>query len=366
MADIERLALDLEAFGHFAGLLVFAIQGRGEAALDGFERDAAFGALGTGQRRHDGAEVELQRIGEERIGAAGLAEQALRLRIGLDQREAAGFAAGNLEVVHRLVVDGEEAAGGAVLGRHVGDRGAVGERHVVEAGAEEFDELVDDALLAQHLRDGQHDVGRGDAFLRLARQLEADHLGNQHRLRLAEHGGFRLDAADAPAEHGQTIDHRRVAVGADDRVGIGEGLGADLVGPDRLGEIFEIDLMADAGAGRHDAEVREGALAPLQEVVALAVALVFEVDVLLQDAAVPNSSTMTEWSMTRSTGTSGLILRGSPPSKRHAVAHGGEIDDGGHAREILHQHACRPEADLGLWICPWCRARRPSPRCRPS
>ena len=38
--------------------------------------------------------------------------------------------------------------------------------------------------------------------------------------------------------------------------------------------------MADAGAGRHDAEVVERALAPLQEVVALAVALVFELDVL--------------------------------------------------------------------------------------
>ena len=34
----------------------------------------------------------------------------------------------------------------------------------VEAGAVEFDELADDALLAQHLRDGEHEVGRGDAF----------------------------------------------------------------------------------------------------------------------------------------------------------------------------------------------------------
>ncbi len=38
---------------------------------------------------------------------------------------------------------------------------------IVEAGAEEFDELADHALLAQHLGDGEHQVGRGDAFLEL-------------------------------------------------------------------------------------------------------------------------------------------------------------------------------------------------------
>ncbi len=41
-------------------------------------------------------------------------------------------------------------------------------RQVVEAGAEELDELADHAALAQHLRDGEHEVGGGDAFLQLA------------------------------------------------------------------------------------------------------------------------------------------------------------------------------------------------------
>ena len=72
----------------------------------------------------------------------------------------------------RLVVDREEAAGGAVFGRHVADRGAVGERHVGEARAEELDELADHALLAQHLGDGEHEVGRGDAFLSLPVSLK--------------------------------------------------------------------------------------------------------------------------------------------------------------------------------------------------
>ena len=59
--------------------------------------------------------------------------------------------------------------------------------------------------------------------LSLPVELEADHLGDQHRDRLAEHRRLGLDAADAPAEHGEAVDHRRVAVGADERVGIGDG-----------------------------------------------------------------------------------------------------------------------------------------------
>ena len=38
-----------------------------------------------------------------------------------------------------------------------------------QARAEELDELADDAVLAQHLRDGQHQVGRGRALRQLAR-----------------------------------------------------------------------------------------------------------------------------------------------------------------------------------------------------
>ncbi len=40
--------------------------------------------------------------------------------------------------------------------------------------------------------------------------------------RLAEHGRLGLDAADAPAEHGEAVDHRGMRIGADQRVGIGD------------------------------------------------------------------------------------------------------------------------------------------------
>ena len=203
-------------------LLEFARHRADETGLGVREQHAVLRALRAGERGRDLAELERQRVGEYRIGRQAGAIHALRLGVGLDERDARGLARRGLEIADRLPVDREQAAGRAVFGRHIGDRRAVGDRHRVEARAEELDEFADDALLAQHLRDRQHEVGRGDALAQFARQLEADDFGQQHRERLAEHRGFRLDAADAPAEHGEAVDHRGVAVGADQRIGIGD------------------------------------------------------------------------------------------------------------------------------------------------
>ena len=94
-----------------------------------------------------------------------------------------------------------------------------------------------------------------------------------------EHRGLGLDAADAPAQHGQAVDHGGVAVGADQRVGVGHLLVAFLRGPDDLRQVFQIDLVADAGARRHDAEIVEALGAPAQERVALGVAVILELDI---------------------------------------------------------------------------------------
>ena len=60
------------------------------------------------------------------------------------------------------------------------------------------------------------------------------------------------------------------------RIGEGErGIAVLRLGPHGLRQIFEIHLVADAGAGRHHAEIVEGARPPAQEGVALAVPLIF-------------------------------------------------------------------------------------------
>ena len=162
----------------------------------------------------------------------------------------------------RLRVDGEEAHRGAVFGRHVGDRGAVGQAQARKPRAVELDEFADHAFLAQHFGDDQHQVGRRRAFRQAAVQLEADDFRNQHRERLAEHGGLCFDPADAPAEHAEAVDHRRVRVGADQRIGERVRLAVNGGVKHDAREIFEVHLMADAGVGRHDLEIVERTSAP--------------------------------------------------------------------------------------------------------
>ena len=256
-------------------------------------------------------------------------------------------AARHVQIANGFRVDGEEAAGRAVFRRHVADRRAIGERHVRQAGAEELDELADDALLAQHLRDGQHEVGGGHAFLELAGQAEADDFGKQHRNRLAEHRGFGLDAADAPAEHAEPVDHGGVGIGADAGVRIGDDIAVTALGrPHDLAEIFEIDLVADAGAGRHDAEIAERLLAPFQELVALLVALIFELDIAVEGhrrAELVDDDGVVDDEVDRH---QRIDLLRVAAERCHGVAHRGEVDDRRNAGEILHQDAGRPVGDL--------------------
>ena len=232
----------------------------------------------------DGTTVERSssRYSENAGSRDGVVPEALLLGVGLDQRDLLLRAAGQLQVGDGLLVDREHRRGRAELRAHVADRGAVGQRDGGDAGAVELDELPDHAVLAQHLGDREHEVGGGGAVRQLAGQLEADDAGDEHRDGLAEHGRLGLDAADAPAQHAEAVDHRGVAVGADAGVGVGERPVALLPREDHAGQVLDVDLVHDAGARGDDLEVAEGALAPAQELVALAVALVLDLDVALE------------------------------------------------------------------------------------
>ena len=252
----------------------------------------------------------------------------------------------SLQVVDRHVIDRESRSGGAELGAHVAQRRAVGKRHLGHACAVELDELADHTVLAQHLGDGEHHVGGRHPGGPLAGQLEADDTGDEHRHRLAEHGRLCLDAADAPAEHAEAVLHRGVAVGANAGVRIRDAVALH----HDARQVLDVDLVHDAGAGRHHLEVVEGALAPAQELVALAVALVFDLDVALE--RVRGSEQV---------GDDGVVDHQVGGCQRvdflrvaaeiaDGLAHGGQVDDAGHPGEVLHDHAGRGELDLHAGI----------------
>src|SRR6185295_12954105 len=90
-----------------------------------------------------------------------------------------------------------------------------------------------------------------------------------------QHAGLGLDAAHAPAHDADAVDHRRVRVGAEH--GVREPDAVLL--PYAAREIFHVDLVNDAVAGRHHAHGLERTLGPFHERVALRVAL--ELDLLI-------------------------------------------------------------------------------------
>ena len=105
--------------------------------------------------------------------------------------------------------------------------------------------------------------------------------------------------------------------------------------------------MHDADAGRHDLERVERLHAPFQKLVTLAVALEFHVQISLPaHRRVPAKSTCTEWSTTRSTGTSGSMIFGFLPKLRHRRAHRRQIHQQRHAGEILQHDARDDERDF--------------------
>src|SRR6185437_15420723 len=141
-----------------------------------------------------------------------------------------------------------------------------------------------------------------------------------------------------------------VAIGADEGIGIGDGLAAFGLGPDGLRQVFEVYLVADTRARGDNAEIVEGRLAPAQEFVTLAIALVFAVDVLGKGgggAEIVDHYGMVDDEVDRHQRIDllriGLELFGR-------IAHGGEVDNGGDAGKVLHQHAGGAEGDLVLGL----------------
>ncbi len=175
-------------------------------------------------------------------------------------------------------------------------------------------------------------------------QLDAEHLRDQHRHRLPEHRRLGLDAAHAPTEDPEAVDHRRVRVGPHEGVGI--GLSGLLILEHDAREVLEVDLMDDARVGRHDREVVEGALSPAQEGVALVVS--FELTLGVHAEGVMRRERIdlhrvVDHELGRR---ERVDPRGIAPHLSHRVTHRGQIDDRRHAGEVLHQDARGREGDL--------------------
>ena len=128
---------------------------------------------------------------------------------------------------------------------------------------------------------------------------------------------------------------------------------------DPLGQIFEIDLMANADGRRDDAEVIERLLAPAQEFIALAVSLELQFDVLVERAGggeVIDLHRMVDHQIDRD-------QRIDPPrvapQSLHGRPHRGQIDHQRNAGKVLQQHSGGFEGDFDrLRSCSGCQPAR--------
>ena len=206
-------------------------------------------------------------------------------------------------------------------------------------------------MAAQQLGDGEHEIGGRRPRRERADQLDADDTRQQHRERLSEHRGFGFDAAHSPTENAETVHHRRVRVGADERVGIHE---IAVAAEHDLREVLEVHLVADPAVRREHAQRAERGLRPPQEGVALAVACELELRVLHErvgDARDVGDDRMVDDEVDRD---ARLDQARGAAEGGHRVAHRREVDDRGHAGEVLHQHTrghelqlARPRLDAG-------------------
>ena len=117
---------------------------------------------------------------------------------------------------------------------------------------------------------------------------------------------------------------------------------------DDAGQVLEVDLVDDPGVRRDDAEVVEGALAPAQERVALAVPLELALGVLEHGQAgaeLVDLHGVVDDELGRDLR---VDRRRIAAQGDHRLAHRGEVDDRGHAREVLEEDARRAERDLVL------------------
>ena len=201
-------------------------------------------------------------------------------------------------------------------------------------------------MSAQHLGDGQDQVGGCGPLGEPAGQFEPDHPWDEHGDRLPQHGGLGLDAADPPSDHAESVDHGGVGIGADAGVGVGLEDTVDDAREDDPRQVFDVDLMDYAGARGHHLEIIECGLTPAQELVALSVALVF-------DLGVPGEGSRGSEHL----GYDGVVddhfrrgervhFGGVSPEGRDRLPHGREIHHAGHTREVLHDDAGGGELNL--------------------
>src|SRR5579859_7067534 len=234
------------------------------------------------QARLNTAEVQFKQVIKLWLRALICTEEPLLLRVTLHQIYKLLIASGITHIAQCLGINWEEGRGGAKFRRHIRDGGPISQCQIAQAGTSKFYELANHSSFTQHLCDSQYQVGRRHSLGQRPGQAHPNDFRREQIQRLPQQYSFRFDAAYAPAQHAQAINHGGVRVGADQRVGEGCRFAVLFLCHDNGGQIFQVHLVADTSPRRHDAEVAEGLLTPAQQGVSLTIALVFTFNIAIK------------------------------------------------------------------------------------
>ena len=272
-------------------------------------------------------------------------KHSLLPRISLDQRNLLLAAPGELQIFQSLFINRKNPASCSIFGGHICYGGAVGQGEIAEAGAEVFDELSDYAVLAEH----SVMVRTKSVAVAPSRRRPVNFTPTTNGINIET--GWPSIAASAsipPTPHPRTPNPLIIVVWLSVPTSVSgrRHVCPGFVDEDYAGEIFEIDLMHDAGVGRDDGEIAEAGLSPAEKRVALFVALKFEQRVHFESVGGAEFVDLHGVVDHEFDGLKRIDQRGISAELLHGVAHGGEIDDAGNAGEVLEQDAARSEGDF--------------------
>src|SRR5690625_2134024 len=115
----------------------------------------------------------------------------------------------------------------------------------------------------------------------------------------------------------------------------GHQLAVNLFAKHHPRQMLEVDLVNNAGIGRHDLEVVEGTLAPAQKRIALAVALEFNLVVEQQRTGLAKAVNLHGMVNDQLGRRQRVDAVGIATQLFHGFTHGGQVDNGRHAGKVL-------------------------------
>ena len=179
------------------------LEQRGQGLEERFSRlrqhHAILRPLRPRQTGFHGREIEREQLRVLRLWSLLVMEEPLLARVGLNQRNLLLASAGEPQIAQRLLINRKNPASCPILRRHIRNRSPIRQRQITQSRPEVLNKLPDNAMLAQHLRNRQHEIGSSSALAQPPGQLHTNNQRNQHRDRLPQHGGFGFNASDAPS-----------------------------------------------------------------------------------------------------------------------------------------------------------------------